>query len=286
MPKVCIRGVDHHYHLTAPTAAEMVLVFIHGWLLSHCYWQPVVDQLSPNYQCLSYDLRGFGCSRVFPSPSLVQGYTPLTYAQDLQLLLTELKIKKVWLIGHSLGGTIALWGAKQLPQVVEGVVCVNAGGGIYLKEEFEKFRSFGQRLVRMRPHWLSHFPGLSILMGYSSVYKFIGRQWGRQRVLDFITAQSEAALGSLIDSTTEAEVNHLPQLIAQLPIPVYFISGLNDRVMLPQYVNHLASYHPLFHESGKNVVQISDCGHLAMLEHPCTVANSIIRFLNNSYPLT
>ncbi|HBE30300.1 MAG TPA: alpha/beta hydrolase, partial [Cyanobacteria bacterium UBA11368] len=97
-------GVPHAYDLTAPTAEPHVLVFIHGWLLSRQYWQPLIDLLSPTYQCLCYDLRGFGDSQPIPiSDSNSQGtsaslkanntacrYAPAAYARDLGLLLERL----------------------------------------------------------------------------------------------------------------------------------------------------------------------------------------------------
>ncbi|MEL6813630.1 MAG: alpha/beta fold hydrolase, partial [Cyanobacteria bacterium J06598_3] len=46
---------------TAPNSTE-TLVFIHGWLLSQAYWQPMVAQLQDRYCCLTYDMRGFGQS--------------------------------------------------------------------------------------------------------------------------------------------------------------------------------------------------------------------------------
>ncbi len=285
MGKIDIRGVEHSYQLTATTAADVVLVFIHGWLLSQQYWQPVVQQLAPQFQCLSYDLRGFGRSRAIALDPTNLGYTPLAYAQDLQILLTELNVKRVWLIGHSLGATVALWGANQLPDTVEGVICVNAGGGIYLQEEFDKFRAIGQRLVKLRPQWLANFPGMAMLMARSAVVNPIAIEWGQQRIIDFVSAHPDAALRSLLDSTTEAEVNRLPRLVAQLQQPVYFISGANDPVMQPQYVRHLASYHALFQDCGENVIEIPDCGHLAMVEHPNTVATHITQLLTQHHPL-
>ena len=62
MPSLEIRGTSHVYDLTAPAASDVVLVFVHGWLLSRSYWRPLIDKLSPQFQCLSYDLRGFGDS--------------------------------------------------------------------------------------------------------------------------------------------------------------------------------------------------------------------------------
>ncbi len=296
MATIDILGFPHAYELTESTSYPHSLVFIHGWLNSRGYWQPVISQLSQDFQCLSYDLRGFGESQSNiktdyssensslslsasydgllsnPFDSL---YTPATYAQDLATLLQELEIKSTWLIGHSLGGTIALWAASTMVEQVQGVICVNAGGGIYLKEAFEQFRSAGQRFLQIRPRWLSQLPLIELLFIKNSVARPLERHWARRRVIDFVVADPEAALGSLLESTTEEEINRLPQLVSQLQQPVYFIAGAKDKVMEPKYVRHLASFHPLFDYCGDNVIEIPDCGHLAMLEQPDTVANHI-----------
>jgi 2-succinyl-6-hydroxy-2,4-cyclohexadiene-1-carboxylate synthase len=310
-------GFPHAYELSAPTDSSITLVFIHGWLLSGKYWQPVIQQLAPSYQCLSYDLRGFGASQAIVSSSVdgnelssvsrnpviekaavgVAGsqsssslslevstalsaspavsYTPAAYAQDLNFLLQRLGISKAWLIGHSLGGSIALWAADQSPSSIAGVVCVNAGGGIYLKEDFERFRTVGQQLVKRRPRWLSYLPFLDLALTRMNVVNPIDRQWGRQRLLDLLAAEPKAALGTLLDSTTEAEVHRLPQVVSRLQQPVHFIAGAEDTVMEPKYVHHLASFHPLFQYCGNNVSEIPNCGHLAMVEQPQAIADEI-----------
>lgn len=298
MATIEILGVQHTYELTQPTTSSSALVFIHGWLLSRGYWQPLIDRLSGDYQCLAYDLRGFGQSqipatqfsdqsdsRTFSSNSssldaavasaTLPGYTPAAYAQDLIILLQQLNIASAWLIGHSLGGTIALWAAEQQPECVKGVICVNAGGGIYLKEAFEQFRSAGKQLLKFRPRWLSQLPLLDLVFTRANVARSLDRNWGRQRVVDFVVAHPEAALGALLDSTTEEEVNRLPQVVSQLKQPVYFLTGTEDQVMEPKYVRHLASFHPLFRACGDNVIEIPRCGHLAMLEQPDVVATQI-----------
>lgn len=318
-----IQGFPHAYELSAPTDSPIVLVFIHGWLLSRTYWQPVMERLSSTYQCLTYDLRGFGGSQpaapIATAPLEVNStaskistavaekaivgitssksatsagwevsssiaatssayYTPAAYAKDLSLLLQQLGIRKAWLIGHSLGGSIALWAADQSPQTVAGVICVNSGGGIYLKEEFERFRTTGQFLVKFRPRWLSYLP-LHLPLSRMNVARPLALIWGRQRLMDLVAAQQEAALGALLDSTTEAEVHQLPQVVARLQQPVHFIAGANDTMMEPKYVHHLASFHPSFEYCGNNVSEISDCGHLAMVEQPEAVVNEISSIL-------
>lgn len=296
MATIEILGATHVYELTPPTAtAAPVLVFIHGWLLSRSYWQPLIERLTPDYQCLIYDLRGFGDSQTLvdksqkvPSPiesELVElsapSYTLAAYAADLGILLQQLKIDQAWLIGHSLGGSIALWGALKLPERVVGVICLNAGGGIYLKEEFERFRSAGQELLKRRPRWLCSVPFLDLLFTRTQVARPLARQWGRQRVIDFVVANPEAALRTLLDSTTEAEVHRLPQVVSQLEQPVYFIAGAMDKVMEPKYVRHLASFHKLFQGCGENVVEIPGSGHMAMVEQPDAVAREVRQILTN-----
>lgn len=277
MARIDILGVGHAYDLTAPTDSPFVLVFIHGWLLSRQYWQPLISRLSPEYQCLTYDLRGFGDSQP-PGDSPTEfhrDYTPAAYAKDLGILLDKLGIGHAWLIGHSLGGTIALWTGVSLPEQVKGIVCINSGGGIYIKEEFERFRSVGEQLVKLRPRWLCYLPWLDWLFSRESVARPVERCWGRQRLIDFVSADPEAARGTLLDSTTEAEVHRLPQLVSQLKQPVYFLAGEQDQVMEPRYVRHLASFHYLFGGCHENVISIPNCGHLSMVEQPDFVADQI-----------
>ncbi len=300
MVTIEIFGVPHAYELTVPKKSPHTLVFIHGWLNSRGYWQPVIKRLEADFGCLSYDLRGFGESQVKEKTDIARDrafedlntgrkisanpfdslYTPAAYTEDLVALLQELNINNVWLIGHSLGGTIALWAAARMSQEIKGVICINSGGGIYLKEAFEKFRTAGQRFLQLRPRWLSQVPLIDLLFARNSVARPLERHWARQRIIDFLVADPQAALGSLLDSTTEEEINYLPQLVSQLQQPVYFLTGTEDKVMEPKYVRHLASFHPSFKSCGDNVIEIPDCGHLAMLEQPDAVANHIRSILN------
>ncbi|NJQ97470.1 MAG: alpha/beta hydrolase [Hydrococcus sp. CSU_1_8] len=287
MQTIDILGVSHAYELTppSPVANNPVLVFIHGWLLSRNYWKPLVEILSPEYQCLIYDLRGFGDTGP-PSTNgdrsdethskIASSYSLAAYAEDLKILLEKLGIEKAWLIGHSLGGSIALWGADYSAEIVKGVICLNSGGGIYLKEEFERFRTMGQQSIQRRPPWLCSLPLIDVLFARMMVARPLKLHWGRQRVIDFLKADEKAAIGSLLDSTTEAEVHFLPQLVARLPQPVYFVAGDKDKIMELKYVLHLASFHALFTSNGSNVIEIPNCGHLSMLEQPEVVSAKLL----------
>lgn len=279
-------GVPHVYDFTpnlfsATASHRSVLVCIHGWLLSRAYWQPLMQQLAPDIACLAYDLRGFGEStqQLCDRNTDTANYGLSAYARDLNALLETLELEHVWLIGHSLGGSIALWAAHLFPARIQGVICVNAGGGIYIRNAFEKFRSAGQQMVGWRPRWLQHLPVLPWTFSHMMVRQTLSYHWGRQRLIDFLRADPDAAIQSLLASTTENEVHQLPRIVSQLSQPVYFITGEQDTVMAPRYVMHLASFHHFFHQGKPAVVKLEQCGHFAMLERPLALENHVRQWL-------
>lgn len=286
MPYLDIYCVPHSYQLTpAKTSSPITLVFIHGWLLSQRYWQPVLDSLKDDFQCLTYDLRGFGESNVkVEARSLTTAsetgdsshpFSLKAYAEDLGALLAALDLKSVWLVGHSLGGSVALWAANLFPDCVQGVICVNAGGGVYLPDEFARFRAAGRQIVRWRPRWLQSVPFIDCAFAQMMVAQPLALSWGHQRVTDLLAADRDAAAGVLLESTTESEVHSLPKVVAGLQQPAYFIAGADDAVMEVKYVNHLASYHRLFETPQGNVTVLPECGHMAMVEQPDAIAATI-----------
>jgi 2-succinyl-6-hydroxy-2,4-cyclohexadiene-1-carboxylate synthase len=292
MPTINLLGVRHTYDFVNLAQTQPALVFVHGWLLSRHYWQPFIQSFAKFHPCLSYDLRGFGESDCQASNAqatlspLTQAHLPLrqenpytlaAYAVDLLELLEQLQLSKVWLVGHSLGGSIALWAATLAPDRVQGVVCLNAGGGIYLKEDFDRFRNAGQQMLKFRQNWFANVPFLNLLFSRMMVTQPLAAKWGTQRLKDFLVAHPEAALRSLLDSTTPEEVYQLPQLVAKLQQPTYFIAGQQDSVMELRYVYHLASFHHSFQDGQTNVIEVPDCGHFAMLEQ----AEQVIETLTN-----
>ncbi len=282
MSTLDILGIPHHYerHGSPSNSSLPTLVFVHGWLLSHHYWSPLIKVLSKQYDCLSYDLRGFGQSQ--GNSARPKNYSLAAYAEDLVALLEQLHIDRAWLVGHSLGGSIGIWGAHICPERVKGVICLNAGGGIYLKEAFERFRSAGENLVKFRPAWLGNLPWLDLAFCRLMVQQPLERRWGQQRLVDLLRADGAAARGSLLETTTEAEVNLLPRLVADLDQPLYFFAGQQDRVMEIKYVNYLASFHSSFYPLGQNVIELADCGHFAMLEQLPTVADKMEQILQTA----
>lgn len=101
---------------------EKKLVLLHGVMGSSANWRKITPSLQNSFQVLTFDQRGHG--RSF-KPS--HGYAPADYAEDLRLILDELRWAKISLIGHSMGGRNALHFADQYPERVEALVVEDIG---------------------------------------------------------------------------------------------------------------------------------------------------------------
>ncbi len=85
MPYINVRGVEHYYEWVKKSSGSLVkpvMVFMHGWAGSARYWQNTADVLSEQFDCLLYDLRGFG--RSGGKPTIVQASEAVAESQSSQ----------------------------------------------------------------------------------------------------------------------------------------------------------------------------------------------------------
>ncbi len=97
------------------------LVFVHGAGASSAVWIEEVRRFSTAQRVLAPDLPGHGQSDVWHPPAEV---TIAMYRDAVGTLCANLKIERVVLVGHSMGGQIALACAAAWPERVAGVVMV------------------------------------------------------------------------------------------------------------------------------------------------------------------
>jgi len=96
------------------------LIFLHGWLGSWRYWMLTMDDLSDRRRTYALDLWGFG-----DSDRRRDGYSLSAYVSLLQRFMDEMGIGRAPLVGHALGGVVALRLATRMPKRVEQVMAVS-----------------------------------------------------------------------------------------------------------------------------------------------------------------
>jgi pimeloyl-ACP methyl ester carboxylesterase len=120
MPKLKRDDVGLYFEDTGPGAAPPMM-FVHGWGCDHTIFGPQRAYFSRSRRTIAVDLRGHGLS---DAPR--QDYTVDGFVDDLAALCKKLNLPGSIVVGHSMGGTIALEFAAQHPEHVAATVAIDS----------------------------------------------------------------------------------------------------------------------------------------------------------------
>jgi pimeloyl-ACP methyl ester carboxylesterase len=98
-----------------------LLLFIHGWTCRRDYWQPQLAFFEERHKVAAPDLPGHGNSKAGDR----QCWSVTTFGQDIEAAAKALAAERLILIGHSMGGAVALEAARRLGEMVAAVVLVD-----------------------------------------------------------------------------------------------------------------------------------------------------------------
>jgi pimeloyl-ACP methyl ester carboxylesterase len=118
-----VRVVHGHRRAYLRAGRGPVLLLIHGIGDSSATWLDVIEDLAQDHTVLAPDLLGHGASDKPRGDYSVGGF-----ANGMRDLLVLLGVESATLVGHSLGGGIAMQFAYQYPQMAERLVLVASGG--------------------------------------------------------------------------------------------------------------------------------------------------------------
>ncbi len=99
------------------------VVLIHGMINSSRHWETVASRLARNYRVIAPDLIGHG-----DSATPRGDYSLGAHAAMIRDLLATLGVDRATIVGHSLGGGVAMQFFYQFPQRTERLVLVSSGG--------------------------------------------------------------------------------------------------------------------------------------------------------------
>lgn len=111
-------GVRIHYETAGQGRPAVVLV--HCWTCDSSFWRDQVPRLAKNHQVVTLDLAGHG-----RSGRTRTDYTMEAFGEDVKAVADALKLDRMVLVGHSMGGAVILEAAKRLGGRVVGLVPVD-----------------------------------------------------------------------------------------------------------------------------------------------------------------
>lgn len=246
-------GVEN-YNETRPS-----LVFLHYFGGSSRAWTEVVEQLADDYHCIAPDLRGFGASDSMP-----ENYAVKDYADDVSDLISTLEIENYVLIGHSMGGKIALAFAARNSRGLRSLILLAPSPPTpepIKEEEREKLlQTHGNRCVAT-----------------DTVCKAAGGKLSGEvfeRAINDNLRTSEAAWKGWLENGSREDIS---TEIEKINVPVLITAGEKDESMTPE----LLEREVVRRIENTRLVVVPEGKHLLPLEVPATVVKLIREHCEN-----
>jgi pimeloyl-ACP methyl ester carboxylesterase len=118
---VTVNGINIHY--IDWQGKGKPIVCLHGLTANCRYFDSLGERLTPDYRIIAYDLRGRGNSSKPES-----GYNFIRHGADIEGFLDALSLKKVVLLGHSMGAGVVAWFTPNFPERVDRLILIDGGG--------------------------------------------------------------------------------------------------------------------------------------------------------------
>jgi len=239
-----------------------VLVLLHGFCGSSAYWENVAPLLADSFRVIMPDLRGHGAS-----DAPLGAYTIEQMADDVALLLEELGVEKYAVLGHSMGGYIALSLAQRYNSRLSGFGLVHSTAYPDSDEAKEKRV---KAIATINSEGITSFidglvPGLFAPKSLDKLSAAVDRV----KELGYKTPP-QGAVGAAM-AMREREDRR--DVLSSAPIPVLLVAGGKDGIIPPERT---------FTTDKEHVTKavIHEAGHMSMYEEPQRLADIIKEFVS------
>lgn len=256
---------------------NQTLVFIHGLGSYLPAWKRNIEQLKSQYRCVAIDLPGYG-----KSDKGDYDYSMKYFASTVAEVLEILKIDNATIVGHSMGGQIAMTMALYHTEVVENLVLVAPAG-------FETFhegqKEWFKNTVTPRLIKLTSAEGIQTNLAYNFYdYPEEAKFMIEDRLAMRSAEDFEWYCYAIAESVAAMVNDPVFEYLDEIKAPTLVIFGKNDNLIPNRYLNPGPTIE--IAQSGASQLSnatlkmINKCGHFAQFEKPEEVNQTIESFLS------
>jgi pimeloyl-ACP methyl ester carboxylesterase len=273
-----IHGYRRAYRMAGTGPA---LLLLHGIGDSSEAWLPVLPQLARSYTVIAPDLLGHGGS---DKPRA--DYSVAAYANGMRDLLGVLDVDQVTVVGHSLGGGVAMQFAYQFPERTQRLVLVGAGGA---GRELNPLLRLVSAPLADQLLGLLRLPGARLQSRLvADVLRRLGTDVGLDSVdfLRVVSALPDAEARSAFIRTLRGVVDWRGQVVTMLDrcylaagMPTLLVWGERDAVVP---VDHAFRAHDAM--TGSRLVIFEGAGHFPFRTDPQRFVQVLADFMTGTTP--
>ncbi len=242
------------------------VVFLHGYLESRKIWDGIVKDFSENHRFISIDLPGHGRSGTFDDFHSME-----FMAETVHAVIKNLGLKKVWLMGHSMGGYVALAFLELFPDSLYGLGLIHSHPFVDSNETKEK-RAHEIELVEKGKK------DLIIANSIPNTYAVINKD----RLKEEINITKEIAKGNPEDGIVANLKGMLKrpdrsELLKNTSLPVLIIAGEKDTI-IP--LDSVSKKIPLPTDS--QFIKLEKSGHMGFVEEKEKTLEALSNFIKKN----
>lgn len=274
--KVSIANEEIAY--TEAGSGEQTLVFIHGLSSNLQAWNKNISELKKNYKCIALDLPGYG-----QSTKATTEYSLKDYAFFINIFIDKKELRDVVLVGHSMGGQIAIHAVLERPEHFKSLALIApAGIETFSEQEAQLMKaSYTPEIVKLStPEQIKE----NFKMNF---YKFPeDAQFMVEERIAMIEADDMNLYAEIVVNNIHAMLDEpVMDRLSELDLPVLMIYGRNDLLIPNKYFHPKQNVESLVVKakdeiSTLEVKMIDDAGHFVNFEKSSEVNKELKRFLN------
>ena len=238
------------------------VILLHGWLGSWGYWLKTMETLKNRYRCYALDFWGFGDSGKRRSSYQVTDFVGL-----VDQFMGRLGIESAPIVGHSMGGTVAICLALTKPERVQRVIVV---GSPIVGESLNIFLRLAGKPWIASIVW--HLP-VALQFGIKAFSPYVvkdWRQWYQMQTRDL----SRTTLEAFFSSISSLHKTDLRPKLPGITTPIMGIYGVSDNVVAPNQANIIIQSAPI-----SRIKMMTNSGHFPMLDEPKAFNDQLAEFL-------
>ena len=250
-------------HIADSGVGEKCVVLLHGYLESMYVWDDFAPLLTPSVRVITVDIPGHGISEVKG-----EVHTMEMVADVLHQMLKSLEIERVTMVGHSMGGYVALAFCARYPEQLDGLVLLSSTPNPDTEAKRENRR---REIALVRAGKKDALARVAPEAGFA--------EQNRRRLRSYIDDLTEcvhiteddgivALLGGMMERVDQNE------MLRKSAVPQLFILGKKDGYIPVEVAEEIVTNHPQ-----AQVAWLEESGHMGFIEEPEACAEALLKFV-------
>ncbi len=272
-----VNDIRLHYREWGDTRSRHALLMLHGYAATAEMWTDVATDLAREFRVIALDQRGYGQSGRADD----MDYTRATQLEDLEAFVDAVGLRSLTLVGHSMGGALAICYAAEHPEIVTALVVVEAAPEV-LRSGIEGVR----RLLLAGETFDSVDAAVDAFRAYQP---YASNEQLERRVRAVLTMNDDGKLAWDFDEAFrdpqirppepdpgQRRLSDLWDSADRVQCPTMIIRGQDTDMLTPEAIQRLHR-----RIAGSRVSLIEDAGHQVPTDQPASLALNVREFLQS-----